>query len=622
MRTAAVVILLGLVAPLVAEAQPAQPASSAPPSAQAYYEFMLGRHLEGQGDETGALEAFKRAMAADPNAAEIRAEIAGFYARQNKAAEAIEHAEQALKIDPSSTEAHRILGLVFAAWSDGGVDPPAGRSRQQLRRDAIEHLSKIIDTPAVATDLSLQVTLGRLYMRSGQPEKAIPVLEGVVSQAPFSTEPYMLLSDARLAVGRVDEAAQALQMAAEIDPRRYSSLGELYERLGRWSDAAEAYTNAVAAVRSPSRDLRIRMIGALLNVHDEAATMRARDALKELLTSNPQDARALYLLSMANRQLGDLPAAEEAARKMLAIDPSSVTGLYALSQVFFAQRDARKVIDLLTPFSQDAANRAKGNENDAAMVMAQLGFAHLQEGDAQQSIAAFTLAKNFAPKNPAYDAYLVQAHVSAKQHAKAAELAADALTRHPGDSRLLTLRADALVGLGRRDEAVKLLQDARNEAPDEDDLTLKLGAVYEEADKIDEAEREFRRLIERDPLNAAALNYLGYMLADRGLRLPEAITLIERALKVEPDNPAYLDSLGWALFKSGKVDEAETPLRKAASVATTESVIQDHFGDVLARRGKPDEAIAAWERALKGSGEGVDRAAIEKKIKEARSRQR
>jgi tetratricopeptide (TPR) repeat protein len=622
MRTAALVFLLGLVAPSLVHTEPVQAASPAPPSAQAYYEFLLGRHLEGQGDEAAALEAFKRAMAADPKSAEIRAEIAGFYARQNKADEAIEHAEQALKIDPSSTEAHRILGLVFAAWSDGSVDPPAGRSRQQLRGDAIEHLSKIMDTPAVATDLSVQVTLGRLYMRSGEPEKAIPVLEGVVSQAPISPEPYMLLSDARLAVGRVEEAAQALQMAAEIDPRRYSSLGELYERLGRWTDAAEAYSNAVAALRSPSRDLRMRMIGALLNVHEEAATIRARDALTELLTTSPQDTRALYLLSMASRQLGDLPAAEEAARKMLAIDQSSVTALYALSQVFFAQRDTRKVIDLLTPFSKDAVTRAKGNESDAAMVMAQLGFAHLQEGDAQQSIAAFTLAKNFAPKNPTYDAYLVQAHVSAKQHAKAAELAEDGLTRHPGDSRLLTLRADALVGLGRRDEAVKLLQEARNQAPEEDDITLKLGAVFEEAGKIDEAEREFRRLIERDPLNAAALNYLGYMLADRGLRLAEAITLIERALKVEPDNPAYLDSLGWALFKSGKAEEAETPLRKAASVATNESVIQDHFGDVLARRGKPAEAIAAWERALKGSGEGIDRAAVEKKIKDTRARRR
>jgi tetratricopeptide (TPR) repeat protein len=378
----------------------------------------------------------------------------------------------------------------------------------------------------------------------------------------------------------------------------------------------------VEAVRNPTRDLRMRMIGALLNTEDQEAATRARDALKEILDGAPNDPRALYLLSSANRQLGDLAAAEDAARRMLTVDPKSVTALYALSQVFFAQHEPKKVIDLLTPFSREAATRGKGSESDAALVMAQLGFAELQQGDPQQAIAAFTTAKVLAPKNPAYEAYLVQAHLSAKEYAKATEIAADALTRHPGDSRLITLNADALVGLSRRDEAVKLLQDARSQAPDADDLSLKLGAIFEEAGKLEDAEREFRRLIEREPLNAPALNYLGYMLADRGVRLPEAITLIERALKVEPENPAYLDSLGWALFKSGKTEEAEQPLRKAATSAASESVIQDHFGDVLAKRGKHDEAITAWEHALKGNGDGIDRATIEKKIKDARGRRR
>ncbi len=158
--------------------------------------------------------------------------------------------------------------------------------------------------------------------------------------------------------------------------------------------------------------------------------------------------------------------------------------------------------------------------------------------------------------------------------------------RYPRDQRFLQLRADALAGGGKLDEASKVLQD----------------------------------LIDRDPLNASALNSLGYMFADKGIRLPEAIVLIERALKIEPDNPAYLDSLGWALFKTGKFEDAEPPLRKAADALTEASVIQDHFGDVLVRRGKHDEAVAAWERALKGDGEGIDRPAVEKKIKDARAR--
>jgi tetratricopeptide (TPR) repeat protein len=581
-------VLAGLLLAIPSLAAAKQAAATTGGSAQAYYEFMLARHLENQGDEGGALEALKRALAADPKSAEIRAEMAAFYARQNKAAEAVDAAERALEIDPKSMEAHRILGLVFSAWADGAGSPPAGRTAQQLRRDAIEHLTAIIDTPTVATDLNLQISLGRLHMRAGQPENAIPILEKVVSQAPFALEPYTLLADARVAVGRVDEAAQALAMAAEIDPRRYAALGELYERVGRWAEAAEAYANGVAAVRTPSRDLRMRMIGALLNVEDPAARRRARDAANQILAANPQDTRALAFLARAHRALGDFSEAEQAARKMLAIDPTSLAGLSELAQVFFSRREPKNVVDLLATFEKEAATRAKGSENEAALLLSQLGFARLQLNDAQAAIAAFTAARTLAPKNPIYEAYLIQAHSGAKQYARAAELAAEASARYPRDERFVHLRADALAQSGKLDAATALLQS----------------------------------LIDRDPLNADALNSLGYMLAVRGMRLPEAVTLIERALKVEPENPAYLDSLAWALFKQGNAEDAEAPMRKAADARPDESVIQDHLGDVLARRGKHDEAVAAWERALAGDGQGIDRPAIEKKIKDTRSRKR
>jgi tetratricopeptide (TPR) repeat protein len=503
----AVVLALSLQA-----AQPAPAPSTGTGTGTSFYEFMLSRHLENQGDEAGALEALKRAQAADPKSADIRAEMAGMYARQNKAAEAVEAAEQALKIDPSSGEAHRILGLVFAAWADGSGSPPAGRAPEQLRRDAIEHLTKILDSPAVATDLSLQVTLGRLHMRVGQPDKAIPILENVVSQAPFAVEPYTLLADARLAVGRMDEAAQALAMAAEIDPRRYLSLGELYERQGRWAEAAEAYSNGVQASRTPSRDLRLRLIGALLNLNDADATRRARDQANEILKTTPQDVRALAYIARAERQLGNFAGAEEAARKVLAAEPKNATAMFELLAIYN----------------------------------------------------------------------------STKQYPRAVELAANAVKEYPDEPRFVYLYADALAN----------------------------------TDKVAEATRLLQGLIDKDPLNADALNSLGYMLAERGVRLPEAVTFIERALKVDPENPAFLDSLAWALFKQGKAEEAEAPMRKAATAMPRESVIQDHLGDVLARRGKSDEAVSAWERALAGDGLGIDRAAVEKKIKDARGRRK
>jgi tetratricopeptide (TPR) repeat protein len=510
-----------LVAVLLATAGPvsAQPAASASESrGQAYFEFLIARRLEAQGDTTGALESLKRALTLDPKSAELHAELAGFYARQNKGAEAVDAAERALTLDPNNVEAHRMLGLVFAAWADGGGAPPAGRTQAQLRTQAVEHLSKILQTPAVATDLNLQLTLARLQMRSGNAAGAVPVLENIVAQAPFATEPYTLLAEARLSLGRVDAAIEAMESAAELNPRFYLSLGDLYERQNRWEDAATAYERAIAGSRGPaSRDLRLRYAGALLNIVEPKSAAKARDVLKDFLMTAPQDARGLFMLSTANLRLGDLAGAEEVSRKLLALDPTSVQGLHALSAVFLARKDYRQVIDLLTPLSKDAS-RAKGREGDAALLLSQLAHAHTQLGEHAQAVAVLTAA------------------------------------------------------------------------------------------------------VQSDPLNAPALNSLGYTLADRGERLSEAIGYIERALKVDPENPSYIDSLGWAQFKNGRLEEAEPNLRRAADALPTNSVIQDHFGDVLAQRGKYQEAITAWERALKGDGEDIDRGVVEKKIRDARAR--
>jgi predicted Zn-dependent protease len=260
------------------------------------------------------------------------------------------------------------------------------------------------------------------------------------------------------------------------------------------------------------------------------------------------------------------------------------------------------------------------------------------------------------PKDTELDAYLVQAHLAARRFDRAEALARESLLRTPDQPRMVRLRAQALakggktadanklledglaarpdsreylVGLSdlyadqkRTDDAVKLIERARKTFGDDETLTLRMATAYELGGRLAEAEQEFRRLLSDDPLNANAMNSLSYMFADRSLRLPEAVDLAQRAVKIDPDNPAYLDTLGWALFKSGKADQADAPLGRAAGALRGSSVIQVHHGDVLAGRGKTAEAIAAWERALAGDGESIDRAAIEKKIKDARARKK
>ena len=144
--------------------------------------------------------------------------------------------------------------------------------------------------------------------------------------------------------------------------------------------------------------------------------------------------------------------------------------------------------------------------------------------------------------------------------------------------------------------------------------------MYDKQKKFPDAEAAFKQLLARDGDNAPALNYLGYMLAERGERLDESVTLLRKALQIDPDNGSYLDSLGWAYFKSDKLDLAEDHLRRAADQLKTNSVIQDHYGDVLFKLGRYDDAIAAWTRALGGDGDSINRTDIDKKIRGARQK--
>ncbi len=184
------------------------------------------------------------------------------------------------------------------------------------RATAIEHLTAILNTPLMATNPNLQMTLGRLQLRAGKADLAVPILEKVAQQAPWAAEPLLLLYEAQISQGKIDEAEQSLVQAAEINPRYFAQLAQFYERHGKWPEAASAYAEAIAGARQPSRDLQMRYAAALINTDGGGA--KAREVLQELLKTSPNDTRVLYMLSTAERSAGDEKAAEATARKIIA----------------------------------------------------------------------------------------------------------------------------------------------------------------------------------------------------------------------------------------------------------------------------------------------------------------
>ena len=151
--------------------------------------------------------------------------------------------------------------------------------------------------------------------------------------------------------------------------------------------------------------------------------------------------------------------------------------------------------------------------------------------------------------------------------------------------------------------------------------------MLEKMKKFDAAEAEFRKVLELNPQNSSALNYLGYMLADRNVRLADALGMIQKALTLEPNNGAYLDSLGWVYFRQGKLTEAEDSLKQALGRVSHDPTVRDHLGDVYATGGKLKEAIAEWQKSLKeyesasaAEHDPADVAKIQKKLDGAKVR--
>ena len=150
-------------------------------------------------------------------------------------------------------------------------------------------------------------------------------------------------------------------------------------------------------------------------------------------------------------------------------------------------------------------------------------------------------------------------------------------------------------------------------------MLFQLGAVLERQERHDEAEAVFRAALELEPDSAPVLNYLGYMNADRNIRVEEALGLIQTAVELEPGSAAYLDSMGWALYRLNRLEAAEEAVREALDRDGKNAVILDHLGDILSRRGRVAEALLYWQRALEGDDEEseLDRPRVEAKIREA-----
>ena len=466
LRLSAVFLVALVGAPAVATAQD---------GGGAYFEFLLARRLEGQGDFPGARAALERATKLDARSSEIWAELGAFHLRRSQPEDAEAAARSALGIDSTSIEGHRVLGLVYAGYVDGGSQQRGVTAAQtaQFLKDAITHL-ELASASNLSGDLVLNFTLGRLYLRAGTPEKAVQALTRVVAQNPGSVQARLLLAQAYAVSKDVPAAIATLEAIVDEEPRVAAALGQYQEQQGLLREAAATYTKALA-VQPMSRELKSRRITALYNAKEyKAAAAFATDARRQ----HPEDARFPRLQGRALFDAGDraggVAVLEEAAKAF----PKDTPTLYALADIY---RDADRGTDAETALRQVLVLEPT-NPN----ALNYLGYLLAMRGDKlDEAVQLVRKALEAEPDNGAYLDSLGWAHFKRGDLAEAEKYLGAAAQRMPTNSEVQDHLGDVFARRGRVDDAIA----AWNKALDGDGEDVDLAAVRR---KIDDARAKRR----------------------------------------------------------------------------------------------------------------------------------
>jgi tetratricopeptide (TPR) repeat protein len=634
---------------------------------EAYYHFAVGHLYEELAGTYGnrndyvnkAIDNYRQAMKDDSNASFLVQDIAELYRMSGRIREAVEEAQGALKTNPDDLNARRVLARIYTQQIG---DAQSNHVDENMARKAIEQYKLI--TEKEPSDTESLVMMGRLQKLVGDSVGAEKSFKQVLDTEADNEDAITGLAGIYSDRNNPKQAAELLEKLASKNPspRPLVALANLYEQMRQYGQAADTYSKALEL--DPSRiELRAAM------AQDQALAGRYDDALKsyqQVADANPQDAEPYLGMSQVFREQKKFEQAQQMIAKAKELDPDNVDVKY--NEVVLLQQEG-KLSDAVAAMKSLLDSTAKKNYSaperaTRAEMLDKYGVLLRSNQQYDQAVDAFRQETTVNPDFEARDAVqITETYRAAKDFKKAESESETAFNKFPKDRLVTQVRAEVLSDQGKTSPAVavlkplldgkddlhvylaiaetyeqgknypemeKALEAADKLSPEKDDavqIAFMRGSMYEREKKYDLAEKQFRTVIEADPSNASALNYLGYMFADQGVRLQEAQDLIKRAVDLDPNNYAFLDSLGWVYYHQNKLGDAEQQLTQSLRMMSTDPTIHDHLGDVYFKEGKLKEAIDQWQASVKAwntsspaEQEPEELAKVQKKLDTARVR--
>ncbi|HKV48928.1 MAG TPA: tetratricopeptide repeat protein [Candidatus Acidoferrales bacterium] len=638
--------------------------------AQAMYYFTLGhlqelqfeREYQASGkidSSSDAIDSYKKALELEPNSPVIMERLAEVDAESQRIGDAVTQAQAVLKLDPNNLAAHRLLARIYVRTL-GEMNDSATQSANVQK--AVAELQAILKL--APDDSESALWLARLYRAENKPEDAEKLLRNILAKQPDDGEALEQMSQLLIDEGRSQEAVSLLSDAADqfSSPDLYDLLGDAYSQDKQYSKAEDAYKKAVA-MDPDDPGHRHGLADTLLT---ENKYTEALEQYKKLSQMEPGTAENYLRMSQLYKQLGQFSDAEASLMRAKQLAPGNLEVLDNEALLYEAQGRYDDAIKVLSDAIAGLKNSsAASNPSAMAILYRQLGddYRHSKNypaalqayadmgklGDTAQKEAELLTIETYqdsrdldkaiaeakkalvaSPNDPDITGSLAMLYADKGDAAAGAKLLEPMLHGNNGDSQVY-LQIAQVQAQGKKyteaEQSAQKAQDLAQRPEQKQSAWFMLGDIYNRQKKYDEAGAEFQKILDANPgstspMAVQTLNYYGYMLADRGVRLDEAQSMIQKAVDQDPNSYAYLDSLGWVYYKQGKYTQAEDYLRRAIALEGDDPTVLSHLGDVYLKLGQNQQAedaltksAAQWHNVLPADYEPDKANAVDAQLK-------
>lgn len=451
----------------------------------------------------------------------------------------------------------------------------------------------------------LVLELSRRLLQGGKSEKAVALLTRATAQRGAPGILFARLSQAYLQQGRTNQAIAALQTGIKRSPGSmvsYQGLFQVYMRQKQHAEAlkvldlAAKQTDADAGYLADLAEL-YALYGRQVPAAVETAKARALAALEQAARLGSQNLNQQFKLADGFYRLGEYRKAAEVYAKLLQQAPNLPLIREKLADTYLRSSEKSRAAEQL-----EAIAKADPTNPQAQYLLGTLAF---EDHKFEKAIDYFRRVVLLNPdfEQVYYDLAGAQINLNKPGDAlatldKARQKYAQNFVMEFYSGLACTRLKDYAAAIKHFTAAEVVARATKAKTPDHV-FYYQFGAACERMHDYEQAEQHFQKCLEQSPDYAEGMNYLGYMWADRGVNLQKARELIEKAVKLEPTNHAFLDSLGWVLFKLNQPQEALTYLRKAIELSPEpDATLYDHLGDVYVALRLPDKAQEAWRKSL------------------------